>query len=177
MRGRRQARVIDDVLEAVRHAVEWATQGATLNLRLGAARVFQRELGGEAEESIEIPVVLLDAVDQRLGVLNGRELPRAQQFGGLGNGEPGEVGNRSPSAPRRNTCAGSSAGVIFPTGSASRRARAVFVARSSCCKCSSVKRVMPISAAFLRTSSSVKLSSAMVVCPPQVLRNRVAPLR
>ena len=51
------------------------------------------------------------------------------------------------------------AGVSVAIARDARRARAVRVARNSCSRCASVSRVMPISAAILRISSSVGLSS------------------
>src|SRR5262245_691058 len=74
MRGRGQTRVIDDILEPVGHAVERTAPAATGDLRLGSPRVLQRELGREAKESVELPVVTLDAIYQRLCVFDGREL-------------------------------------------------------------------------------------------------------
>jgi hypothetical protein len=74
MRGRRQARIVDDVFQAIGHAVQRAAPVAARDLAFRTPRILECDFRREAQKRIELFVVLLDAVDQRFRVFDRRKL-------------------------------------------------------------------------------------------------------
>ncbi len=81
MAGRRQARDVDDVLDADRHAVQRTAQPAGLSLGFGGQGSRHRGLAVDPDEGVELGVELLDAVEQRAGEIDGRKLLRRDGAG------------------------------------------------------------------------------------------------
>ena len=73
----------EDVLERERHPVEHAAPPAGPDLRLRRTRLRQGVLGGRQQESIELGIKRLHAVDERLRQLDRRHLPPLDEAGRL----------------------------------------------------------------------------------------------
>ena len=52
MRRRRQSRVVDNILHAVRHTVKCSAPVSAHDFRFGIARILHRELGRKAKERV-----------------------------------------------------------------------------------------------------------------------------
>ena len=101
VRGREDALRVVDVLQPERNAVERATCAAGRDLRFRLPRLLPREVERARDERVRLPVVLLDALDQRLDQIHGRQLPRLDQIGELGDREVVEFGcHKAVSVPR-----------------------------------------------------------------------------
>ncbi len=101
--GGRQPRDVDDVLEPVGHAVQGPAQRAGRHLALGAARRLHRPLGRELDVGVIARIELVRPIEQRLRVLDGRELARADQVRGFRKPEIGKLAHRLPPSGRRET--------------------------------------------------------------------------
>ena len=91
MRRRGDALDIDDVLQRIGHPVKRPAPVSGGDLGLGRARRGQSPLGRHRDEGVELAVVPLDLTQQRLRVFDRRQFLGADQLGGLGDAEEGEV--------------------------------------------------------------------------------------
>src|SRR5215467_3193038 len=97
-RGKDALSVVD-VLEGEGNAVERAPRLAPGEIHLGLSRLTARQLEGARDESRGLPVELLDALDQALHELHGRELARGDQAGELSDRQVVQVvGHQGPSS-------------------------------------------------------------------------------
>ena len=85
-RGQDALRVVD-VLQRERDPVERATIPARADLGLGLLRLLAGQIERARDERVRLSVVLLDAPDQRLDQLEGRQLSGGDQARELGNRE------------------------------------------------------------------------------------------
>src|SRR3546814_13030072 len=81
--------------------------GGDLLLRLPGSRY--RVVAHLQDEGVECRVVAVDPGEQRLRILDRRELFAADEVARFGDGEPVEVGHGPVLRTSRSTCAGSSA--------------------------------------------------------------------
>jgi len=91
MRRRRDPLDIDDVLERIGHAVERPTPATGHDLGLGRPRRGQCPFRRQRDEGIEFGVVAVDPCQQRRRILDRRQFLVADQFGGFGEAEIGEI--------------------------------------------------------------------------------------
>ena len=92
VRGREDAPRVVDVLEPEGDAVQRAARRARGDLGLGLPGLLPRQIERARDEGARLAVVLLDALDQRLDQIDGRQLPRRDQAGQLGDREVVEIG-------------------------------------------------------------------------------------
>jgi hypothetical protein len=88
--GEDAARVVD-VLEPERDAVQRAAGGASRDRALGRLRLLSRQVERARDERVRLPVVVLDAADERIDQLDGRERARGDQRRELGDRQVVEI--------------------------------------------------------------------------------------
>ena len=93
MAGRGQARDVDDVLDADRHAVQRPADPARRDLGLGRPRRRHRRLAVEADEGVEPGIEPLDAGEQRLHQLDRRKFLGGDRLGRRGGRHEVQVGH------------------------------------------------------------------------------------
>ncbi len=111
MAGGRQTRDIENILGAVGHAVHRPAPLTLGDLGLGLLGLRQRGVRRHHQERVVMRIERGDAVKQRARPFHRRQLLCAQQFGALGDAEPGDVGHWSCSKQvGSNTGAGAAIG-------------------------------------------------------------------
>jgi hypothetical protein len=85
MAGREDALRVVDVLQRERDPVKRAPILAGRDLRFRRPRLPPGQVERGRDEGARLPVIALDALDQRLGQLGGRELARRDQSRELGD--------------------------------------------------------------------------------------------
>ena len=114
---------VENVLRRIRHAVHRATIFPGGDLRFGGLGFLERAIAGDDKECVVGGIDRGDAVEQRLGPFDRRELAGAKELRALSDGEPGEVGHLLRSyCAGLNTCAGCVIGEL-PGGIAPRGRR------------------------------------------------------
>jgi hypothetical protein len=98
-RGEDAARVVD-VLERERDPVQRAAGRIRGDLGLGLAGLLPRQIERARDEGARLAVVLLDALDQGLDQIHGRQLPCRDQAGQLGDREVMKIGCHGVVHPR-----------------------------------------------------------------------------
>jgi hypothetical protein len=91
MTSGRQPDRIDDVLETVGNAVERAAVAASGDLALGRARGLECPFRGEPDKGMQLRLDTLDPCEQSGRVLDGRQLPGADELRRLGYGQEREL--------------------------------------------------------------------------------------
>ena len=94
MAGRRQARDIDDVLDADRHAMQRTAQAARRDLGFGGPGRVHRRLAVEPDEDVQLRVEPGDALQQRRHQLDRREFAGGDRLRRVGRGHPVQVAHR-----------------------------------------------------------------------------------
>src|SRR5207237_517036 len=89
-RRRENAAGIEEILEAERNAVQGPAIAAGLDLGFSLLRLLSREIGGDGDESIELRIDRVDALEVRFDELDRRELALANEIRELSNGEKTE---------------------------------------------------------------------------------------
>ena len=94
---RAHARGLVQVFEGDWNTVQRTAIIAATDLHFGRARLRQRGVGRERNETVEVRFNSLDALEVRARQLQRRKLPRGNQFGALGDREAGEFRHGEPS--------------------------------------------------------------------------------
>src|SRR5688572_6063361 len=81
--GRLYARCINQVFQSDRDAMQWTTPLAGANLAFSRARLGQRTVVHDGDESVEYWIELLDASETGVREIYRRDLFPAQQFRGF----------------------------------------------------------------------------------------------
>src|SRR5262245_16242090 len=173
MAGRGEARDVDDVLDADRHAMQRTAQASRHRLRFGRLRGLQRGLAIELDEGVEPGVEAVDALQERVQELDGREVLGHDRLSGSGNAEPVQLANGSvphrPSPARiggQGSMAGSVGCLIFSiTASAWLAAAATSSGNSASALTRPARRasnsIVILSMGLLRWPRSARLASSV----------------
>jgi hypothetical protein len=77
---------LDDVLETVGNAVEWAPRAVAQDLGLGRLGLPPGEIGGECDEAMQLVIERADPLQIRLGQLHRRQFAPGNPARGLRDG-------------------------------------------------------------------------------------------
>ena len=100
VRGGEDAPRVVDVLEREGDPVQWAARRARGDLRLDPLRLLPRQIERAGDEGVRLAVVPLDALDEGLDQLDGRQRPRRDQAGELGDREVVKINCHGRGPPR-----------------------------------------------------------------------------
>src|ERR1700722_3992354 len=168
MAGGRQSGDVEDVLERIGHAVHHAAIVAVRDLGLGGLGGGPRHVGGDDDEGVVGRIDRGDAREQRLGVINRGELARANQLGGLRDGEIIEVAHLSPFASPSGSALkrlpGSVSGVYLSGNEPMRRPRST--APTTLAGASASARPRPRTSASKRTFSGMSCLASFDMTTP-----------
>ncbi len=93
MCGGRESLVVDDVLQTIRDAMQRAAPFPAHDLGFSLTRIPERKLRREAQKRVQVPVVSLDALDERLRIFDGRDFFVPHQGRAFRKAHEGQLGH------------------------------------------------------------------------------------